>query len=131
RERRGTSLVDIFGMLALVLAAGRVYGVMTYSVAPRTGEIAVRSALGASAGQVLGLIIGRGVKLGCAGVLIGLGGAVALRRVVAGQLYGVSPLDPGVLVLVPLVLLVVVLVACFVPAICASRIDPMAALRHD
>jgi putative ABC transport system permease protein len=131
RERLGTALLTVFGMLALILAAVGVYGVMTYSVTQRTGEIAVRSALGASAGQVLGLIIGRGVKLGFAGVSIGLAGAVALRRVVAGQLYGVSPLDPGVLVLVPLVLLVVVLVACFVPAIRASRIDPTAALRHD
>jgi putative ABC transport system permease protein len=131
RERLGTALLGVFGALALTLAAVGVYGVMTYSVAQRTGEIAVRSALGASSGQVLGLVLGRGVKLGVAGVVIGLGGAIALRRVVAGQLYGVSPLDPGVLVLVPLVLLIVVFVACFVPAIRASKINPMAALRNE
>src|SRR5262245_41504975 len=131
RERLGTALLGVFGVLALTLAAVGVYGVMTYSVAQRTGEMAVRSALGASSRQVLGLVLGRGVKLGVAGVLIGLGGAVAFRRVVASQLYGVSPLDPGVLLLVPLVLLLVVLVACCVPAIRASRIDPMAALRHE
>jgi ABC-type lipoprotein release transport system permease subunit len=80
---------------------------------------------------VLGLIVGRGVKLGIAGIMIGLAGAVAMRRLVAGQLYGVSPLDASVLVLVPLILLGVVFVACLVPAIRASRIDPVTALRHE
>jgi hypothetical protein len=120
RERLGAALLGAFGVLALILAAVGVYGVMTYSVTQRTGEIAVRTALGASMGQVLGLVIGRGVKLGVAGVSIGLVGAVALRQFVASQLHGVSSLDPITLVLVPLVLLVVVFVACLLPAIRAS-----------
>jgi ABC-type antimicrobial peptide transport system permease subunit len=131
RERLGTALLAVFGGIALVLAAVGVYGVMTYSVAQRTGEIAIRTALGASSGQVLGLVLRRGALLGLAGVVLGLVGSIALRQVVAGQLYGVSAFDPTVLVIVPLVLLVVALVASFVPALRAARIAPMVALRHE
>jgi predicted permease len=131
RERLGTALLALFGAIALLLAAVGVYGVMTYSVVQRSGEIAIRTALGASSGQVVGMVLRRGIVLGLSGVLVGVAGSVALRRVIAGQLYGVSALDPGVLITVPLVLLVVALAASLIPALRASRIAPMAALRHE
>jgi len=131
RQRLGMVLLTIFAAIALVLAAVGIYGVMAYSVTRRTGEIAVRTAIGASAGQVLGLVMRRGVTLGVAGILLGLAGAVAMRQVIAGQLYGVSALDPGVLAFVTMVLLGVALLASYVPARRASRIDPVVALRHE
>ena len=131
RERLGMALLAVFGIVALVLAAVGVYGVMMYSVTQRSGEIAIRTALGASSGQVLGLVLRRGIVLGLVGVLLGVAGSVALRRVVAGQLYGVSALDPGVLITVPVLLLAVALAASLVPALRASKIAPMIALRHD
>jgi putative ABC transport system permease protein len=100
-------------------------------VTQRSGEIAIRTALGASSGQVLGLVLRRGIILGLVGVLLGVAGSIALRRVVAGQLYGVSALDPGVLITVPVLLLAVALAASLVPALRASKIAPMIALRHD
>lgn len=131
RQRLGMALLGVFAAIALVLAAVGIYGVMAYSVTQRTGEIAVRAAVGASAAQVLGLVMRRGLMLGFSGVLAGLVAAVALRRLIAGELYGVSPLDPTVFILVPLLLLSVALVASFVPARRAARMDPVLALRHD
>jgi putative ABC transport system permease protein len=129
RQRLGMSLLTAFGIVALILAAVGIYGLMSYSVAQQTGEIAVRAALGASASQVLSLILRRGAQLGVAGIAIGMAAAVILRRIVASQLYEVSTLDLGVFALVPLGLFLVALLASYLPARRASKIDPAGILR--
>ena len=112
-----------------VLAAVGIYGLMAYSVTQRTGEIAVRSALGASSGLLVRQVLLRGFRLALAGTLLGGIAAVALRRLVASQLYGVSPLDLAVFVSVPLLLLAVALVATFIPANRVRHVDPADLLR--
>jgi putative ABC transport system permease protein len=131
RERLATTLLVIFGLIALVLAAVGIYGLMAYSVAQRTGEIAVRSAMGASASQVMTLVMGRGARLALAGVVLGVIGAVALRQVVASQLYGVTAVDVRVFLLASAVLFGVAVLACFVPAKRAASIDPAELLRSE
>jgi len=129
RERLGMTLLVSFGIMSLALAAVGIYGLMSYSVAQRRGEIAVRSALGATAGQVLALVLKRGIALALAGIILGGVSAVALRRIVASQLYEVSPLDPAVFASTPLLLLAVAVLATLVPASRARRIDPADMLR--
>jgi predicted permease len=129
RQRLGMALLAIFGAIALMLAAVGIYGVMAYSVTQRTREIAVRAALGASAGEVLGLVMKRGAIMATVGVLFGLIGTVALRAFVESHLYEISALDPVVLISIPLTLLAVALLASFLPARRASRIDPVVMLR--
>ena len=131
RERLGMTLLVIFGLVALLLAAVGVYGLMSYFVAQRTGEIAVRSAIGASAGQVMGLIMGRGVFYAVSGIGLGVIGAVVLRRVLESQLSGVSALNPQVFILAPLTLLAVAALACFIPSLRATRVDPAELLRIE
>jgi predicted permease len=131
RERLGMALLVTFGVTALLLAAVGVYGLMSYSVAQRTGEMAVRSALGSSAGQVMALVMRRGLRLAVAGVVIGVIGAIGLRRVLASQLYDVSPLDPSVLFAVTALLFAVATLACFIPARRATRVDPADLLRSE
>jgi predicted permease len=131
RERLGMALLSVFAGIALVLAAVGVYGVMAYSVNRRTGELAVRAALGATRNRLLAGVVGQGARLGLAGVALGLAGAIAARQVIAGQLYGVSPLDPVVMTLVPLVLLAVSIAASLLPARRASAVDPIVALREE
>jgi len=129
RERLGVTLLVSFGFMAMVLAAVGIYGLMAYSVTQRTGEIAVRSALGASSGLLVRQVLLRGFRLALAGTLLGGIAAVALRRLVASQLYGVSPLDLAVFVSVPLLLLAVALVATFIPANRVRHVDPADLLR--
>ena len=105
RERLGMTLLVVFGIMAAALAAVGIYGVMSYSVTQRTGEIAVRSAMGASTPQLMRLFLGQGAVLAIAGVVLGLLTAVAARRIVASQLYGIAALDARVFVVAPLVLL--------------------------
>ncbi len=131
RQRLATVLLGAFGFLALILAAVGIYGVMSYSVAQRSSEIAVRAAMGASPGEVLGLIMRRALELAGAGVVFGVLGAVALREAIVSQLYEVSALDPRVFVLVPLALLGVALLASCLPAWRAARIDPAVILRTN
>jgi predicted permease len=130
-ERLAATLLTVFGLMALILAAVGIYGLMSYSVAQRTGEIAVRSAMGASGSQVLTMILGRGAQLALAGVALGIVGAVALRQVVAGLLYGVTALDVRVFALTGIALLGVAGLACFVPAQRATRIDPAELFRME
>lgn len=130
-ERLATTLLVIFGLTALALAAVGIYGLMSYSIAQRTGEIAVRSAMGASGRQVLTLVMGRGVRLALEGIALGVIGAVALRQVVASQLYGVSPLDLHVFLLASGILMGVAVLACFIPAQRATRIQPAELLRTE
>lgn len=131
RQRLGTVLLGVFASIALVLSAVGIYGVMASTVTERTRELAVRSALGASAGQVLGSVVLGGLTLGVIGVGIGAGMAVVFRETLASEVFGVGTLDPAVLVLVAALLLLVTGAASFVPALRASRIDAMIALREE
>ncbi|HEU4694759.1 MAG TPA: ABC transporter permease, partial [Vicinamibacterales bacterium] len=130
RQRLAMALLAVFGAIALILAAVGIYGVMAYSVTQRTREIAVRAALGASAGEVLGLVMKRSAVMAFGGVFLGLMGTVALRTIVQSHLYEISALDPVVLITITFVLLAIALFASFLPARRASRIDPVIMLRE-
>ncbi|QYM80663.1 ABC transporter permease [Horticoccus luteus] len=119
------------GIIALFLASIGVYGVMSYAVAQRTAEIGVRMALGAQPGRVVRLMLGRGVRLVAAGLLIGFVGSWFAAQLLTGFLYGVSPHDPPTFAAVPVLLAAIALFACYVPARRATRIDPLTALRAE
>lgn len=108
-----------------------IYGVISNGVVQRTGEIAVRAAMGASSRQVVAMILKRGLALTSIGILLGLGGAVALRQTLASELYGISALDFRIFGLTPLLFLAISMLACYLPARRASRIHPAIALRID
>jgi predicted permease len=130
RERLAMALLAVFGAIALTLAAVGIYGVVAYSVAQRSREMALRAALGAAPREVLGLVMRKSVMMAGAGVVLGLMGTVALQRVLQSQLHGISALDPAVLIPVPLVLLAIALLASFLPARRASRIDLVVTLSE-
>jgi putative ABC transport system permease protein len=121
----------VFGAVALTLATVGIYGVISYSAAQRTQEIGIRLALGASRRDVLGMVIGQGMKLIGIGTAIGILGAFAISRLLSGVLIGVSASDPLTFMAATVILAVVALLATYVPARRAMRIDPMAALRHE
>ena len=130
-QRMASSLLIILGAAALVLAAMGVYAVMAYAVSQRTQEFGVRIALGASARDVLRLVLGRGLLLAAGGVAAGIVLAFAMARLMAGFLYGVSPFDPLIFLGVPSFLALVALLACYLPARRATRVDPVEALRSE
>jgi ABC-type antimicrobial peptide transport system permease subunit len=131
RQRFSMLLLLAFGGLALTLAGVGVYGVLAYSVTQRTRELGIRLALGARALSVQALVLRQGLAMAFGGILLGLLGALGLGRLLAGLLYGVSPADPLVLGAVTLLLAAAAGLACLVPAIRATRVDPIDALRSE
>ena len=124
-------LVAIFALNGLLLAAIRIYGVISYSVTQRTGEFGIRLALGATSSDVLKLVVADGVKMTALGITIGLAGAVALSRLMVSVLYGVASTDAITFLGVPAILLIVAILSCYIPARRATRVDPLVALRHE
>jgi putative ABC transport system permease protein len=131
RERFNMWLMTVFGVSALLLSAIGVYGLMAYSVEQRTQEIGIRLALGAQAAQVKNMVVFQGMRLALAGVVVGLGAALWLVRVISTFLYGVTARDPLVFVGVPVLLTAVAFVAVWLPARRASVVDPLVALRYE
>jgi predicted permease len=131
RERFNMLLLTIFGGSALFMAAIGVYGLMAYSVQQRTQEMGIRMALGAQAGDIRNMVIRQGMALALIGVVIGIGGAFWLTRFLASFLFGVKAWDPTAFIATPLLLVAVALVAVWVPAQRATRVDPITALRLE
>jgi predicted permease len=130
-ERLAATLLTLFGLLALSLAAVGIYGVLSYAVTERTREMGIRLALGARPRDLIKLVVGQGITLTLIGLVIGVGAAFALTRLIAKLLYGVSAADPLTFVVIPLLLTVVALLACWIPARRAMRVDPLVALRSE
>jgi putative ABC transport system permease protein len=130
-ERAVAAVLTLFAGLALIVAAIGIYGVLSYAVSERTREMGIRLAHGARTWDVLSLIVGQGMRLTMAGLVIGLAGAFALTRLIQRLLYGVSPSDPLTFALIPLLLAGVALLACALPAWRATRVDPLTSLRHE
>jgi putative ABC transport system permease protein len=131
RQRLATSVMLAFGGVALLLATVGLFGLISYAVNQRTHELGIRLALGATARDVLRLVIGQGMKLALIGLLIGLASSFALMRVIKTLLFGVSAADPLTFAASALLLLAVSLLACWIPARRAAKVDPMVALRHE
>lgn len=131
RPRFLTTLLGLFSGTALVLAAVGLYGVISYSVTRRTTEFGIRMAMGAKRGDVLGMVVGQGLRLALAGVAVGALGALALTRLISGLLYGVSAFDPITFAAMAVLLVAVTAAACIVPGFRATRVDPLVALRYE
>ncbi len=131
QPRLNARLLTVFAVMALLIAAIGVYAVLAYSVAQRTKEIGLRIALGAQPGRVLRLVVGEGMKVGLSGVGVGLLGGLAIGHIMSSLVYGVPVRDPATFAGVAFVLTMVALLACFVPARRAAKVDPMVALRYE
>jgi ABC-type antimicrobial peptide transport system permease subunit len=131
QERLVAWLSGTFALLALVVACIGLYGLLAHEVARRTHEMGIRMALGASPVEVLGLVLGRGIRLVALGVVVGIGAALGLARYLQSLLFGVRPIDPLAYAAVTILLLIVTFGACYVPARRATKVDPMVALRYE
>jgi putative ABC transport system permease protein len=130
-QRFNLSLLSLFAALGLLLAAVGIYGVMAYSVSQRTHEFGIRMALGAQTRDVLKLIMRQGMMQALIGVGIGLIASLTLTRLMKSLLFGVSPTDPLTFALIALLLTTVALLACYIPARRAARVNPLTALRYE
>ena len=124
-------LLAVFAALALVLSCVGIYGVISYVVGQRTHEIGIRMALGAQRGDVLRLVLGEGVRMALVGVACGIAAALGLTRLMAEELFGVTAQDPLTFAVVAILLTLVALLACYLPARRAMRVDPVVALRYE
>ena len=131
QTRLRTWLLGLFGAMALILAAVGIFGVISYSVSRRTHEFGIRMALGAGGGEILRLVLKESLQLTLAGIAIGIGAALALTRLMSSLLFGVRATDPATLIILPLVLTGAALLAAYLPARRATKVDPMAALRTE
>jgi putative ABC transport system permease protein len=131
QPRLNTTLLTLFALVALVLAAIGIYGVISYSVTQRTQEIGVRMALGAQQGDVLRLVLREGAALAAAGVVIGVGGAFIATPLIRSWLFGIERTDPATIAGTALSLVAIALAASYLPARRASRVDPLVAMRAD
>jgi putative ABC transport system permease protein len=131
RRRFNALLTGLFAAVALLLASVGIFGVLNYTVAQRTQEIGLRVALGAQTRDVLRLVLGHGLRLIIFGLGLGLAASFALTRVIAGMLFGVTPTDPVTFVGVSFLLGSVALLACYIPARRATKVDPLVALRYE
>ena len=131
QARFSAALLAAFAVVALIMSAVGIYGVMTYAVARRRHEIGVRMALGAQQTSILRMVLGQGLWLALIGVALGIAGALGVTRVLSSMLFGVKPTDPWTFAGVSLGLLAVALLASYIPARRAMRVDPMVALRYE
>ena len=130
-QRFGALLLGLFAIAAALLAGIGVYGVMSYAVARRAHELGVRLALGATPASLFALVVRHGLVLAAVGTVIGIGGGIALGRVMRGLLYGVEPADPVTLAAVPVLIVVIAMAACALPGRRAARTEPLTALKAE
>ena len=131
KRRFSMIVLGVFAGVALLLASLGIYGVISYLVGQRTYELGIRLALGADRRDILRLVLGHGLKMAVAGVVAGLIAAFALTRLMSTMLFGVGPTDPATFAIIVLVLMVVALLACYLPARRATKVDPLSALRSE
>jgi ABC-type antimicrobial peptide transport system permease subunit len=132
RNRRAAMAIClVFAGLALALSAIGIYGVLAYTVTQRMREFGIRMALGAGIRDVIGMVVGQGVRLAAIGLAIGIGGSLLLTQLMTSLLYHVKPTEPGVFVIVSAALMAVALVASFIPSVRAVRVRPAVALRYE
>jgi ABC-type antimicrobial peptide transport system permease subunit len=131
RPRFLAQVLAVFAVLALLLAAIGTYGILSYSVSERSREIGIHMALGATRRNVLSMVLGQGLRVTLAGIVVGLGAAFGLTRLLQAQLFNVKPSDPATMASVALFIAAVALGACYIPASRATRVDPMVVLRNE